>query len=106
MYVLANKIDSLFFDVFDTNTMLHLLKKISWSDMDDQFIRNIYISITKIIFVQTDDMMIVFDHKTGKQIDEPFDFHNGMIIYKADMPASCILSNFATIKKTMRLLTI
>lgn len=84
--------------------MIHLLKKVPWKDFDKQFVRNIYVSSRRYIFVQTNDLMIAFD---GNEIvDMPFDFNAGMLIYKVNKPSEDISDNLQSLKPMMKLLKI
>lgn len=84
--------------------MLHILKKVPWNDIDKQFIRNIYVSSRRYIFIQTDDLMIAYDGV--KAIDIPFEFNPGMMVYKVNRPSVDISNNLQSLKPMMKLLKI
>jgi hypothetical protein len=87
--------------------MLHLLKKVPWQDIDKQFIRNIYVSSRRYVFIQTNDIMIVYDTSSPTHaVDMPFEFNSGMMIYKVDKPSTDISDNLQLLKPRMKLLTI
>jgi len=80
--------------------MIQLINKVPWSTLGEQLVHNIYVT-TNTVYVQTDTLMLTFD-SSGKSIDRPFKYTNGLMIYKVNKEASKVLDDRVSLKKNMR----